>query len=287
VTFAVSLGDKYGFWTVLERSANKVFPSGSYISMWDCRCDCGETATVSGTTLFTGKSKSCGCRTGSNLIGRRFDRFVVTGGPEIKKRKRYWICRCDCGNERVVYAGSLVRGLSGGCGCGHRKTDLSGQRFGRLVAIEMAERRSGVAYWLCQCDCGTRKIIWLGSLQKGDTISCGCVRRGEWGGAPLMPQATRDKDAVRRARRRARKKNAGGSYTVGDIADIRRMQRDRCAEPTCRVKLQASGHRDHIVSLAQGGSNNRRNIQLLCAPCNQKKHAKDPLEWARRLGRLL
>lgn len=85
----------------------------------------------------------------------------------------------------------------------------------------------------------------------------------------------------------ARKRGSGGSHTAQDIADIRRMQKDRCAMPTCRKILRGKGHVDHIVPLAKGGSNHRRNIQLLCAHCNCSKRATDQIEYVRRLGMLL
>jgi 5-methylcytosine-specific restriction endonuclease McrA len=85
--------------------------------------------------------------------------------------------------------------------------------------------------------------------------------------------------------KRARKRSAGGTHSADDIASIRKMQRDRCAN--CQTKLDGGGHVDHIFPLAKGGSNDRRNLQLLCARCNTTKHAKDPLTFARENGRLL
>lgn len=56
--------------------------------------------------------------------------------------------------------------------------DLTGQRFGALVAIrpipsaETADHRPG---WLVRCDCGKEKIVNGGNLRKGRITSCGCA----------------------------------------------------------------------------------------------------------------
>jgi hypothetical protein len=48
--------------------------------------------------------------------------------------------------------------------------DITGQRFGSLVAVERAPRPIGAvrrtAWWLCKCDCG------------GDVVALGCNLRG-------------------------------------------------------------------------------------------------------------
>lgn len=95
------------------------------------------------------------------------------------------------------------------------------------------------------------------------------------------PEKVRAKDRNRRARKRA----ALGSHTAKDIIDIFKQQNGKCAY--CAIKFGKKYQVDHIVALAKGGSNDRRNLQLLCSPCNGKKSAKDPLDFARELGRLL
>ena len=52
--------------------------------------------------------------------------------------------------------------------------DITGQRFGRLIALEIARRNP--TRWLCHCDCGNKTIVQLGHLTTGDTKSCGCQR---------------------------------------------------------------------------------------------------------------
>lgn len=90
---------------------------------------------------------------------------------------------------------------------------------------------------------------------------------------------------VREARRRARKQQNGGSYTKADVMVLFQRQRGRCAY--CRGCIKKKFHVDHIIPLALGGSNGPENIQLLCPPCNHKKHTKHPIDFARSLGLLL
>lgn len=56
--------------------------------------------------------------------------------------------------------------------------DLTGQKFGKLVALKKAESRNGHTYWLCQCDCGNTKEIQTAHLTSGATTSCGCEGTG-------------------------------------------------------------------------------------------------------------
>lgn len=60
-------------------------------------------------------------------------------------------------------------------GIGHRK-DLSGKRFGRLVAISPTHKNNRVA-WNCICDCGNYKVVNSCPLVDGRTLSCGCLAR--------------------------------------------------------------------------------------------------------------
>ena len=56
--------------------------------------------------------------------------------------------------------------------------DLTGQVFGRLIVLEDAGRtKKGAVIWRCQCECGTIKDIKSGSLQSGNTQSCGCYNK--------------------------------------------------------------------------------------------------------------
>jgi hypothetical protein len=58
------------------------------------------------------------------------------------------------------------------------KFDLTGARFGRLVAVARAPRDgNSKGQWLCHCDCGATAIVRGHALRKGLTKSCGCLNQ--------------------------------------------------------------------------------------------------------------
>ena len=53
-----------------------------------------------------------------DLTGKKFGRWTVVSCNGKNKWGNYtWLCKCDCGNKRVVNSGSLIKGLSNSCGC--------------------------------------------------------------------------------------------------------------------------------------------------------------------------
>lgn len=60
--------------------------------------------------------------------------------------------------------------------------DITGQRFGKLIAIERMPNivlPSGKLHtqWLCQCDCGNQTTVLTKYLRNGHATSCGCKKR--------------------------------------------------------------------------------------------------------------
>ena len=56
--------------------------------------------------------------------------------------------------------------------------DISGQRFGRLVAVKREGSRSGHVLWSLDCDCGTKGYLATqNALSRAWTQSCGCLRQ--------------------------------------------------------------------------------------------------------------
>ena len=86
--------------------------------------------------------------------------------------------------------------------------------------------------------------------------------------------------------RKHRVRNAQGSHTGDDVQAIFAAQKGRCAYCREPITMRAK-HVDHILPLARGGTNDRRNLQITCAGCNQRKHTKHPVEFAREVGLLI
>lgn len=87
-------------------------------AVWRCICECGKEASITGTKLKGGSTRSCGClrsegRKPANLSGRKFGRLTVIS----YKTPSRWICRCDCGEMTTVQTCSLSSGNTKSCGC--------------------------------------------------------------------------------------------------------------------------------------------------------------------------
>lgn len=60
--------------------------------------------------------------------------------------------------------------------------DISGQRFGKLVAVRSVGSIRTGTLWLCKCDCGKEYTATAALLRfKKSTISCGCKKKRSGG----------------------------------------------------------------------------------------------------------
>lgn len=84
---------------------------------------------------------------------------------------------------------------------------------------------------------------------------------------------------------KARKMSAGGSYTVQDVNELMKRQKGKCV--VCKADIKNKYHVDHVMPLFLGGSNDVKNIQLLCQHCNTSKQARHPIDFMQSRGFLI
>lgn len=59
----------------------------------------------------------------------------------------------------------------------NHRTNIEGQRFGRLVALhDVGRNKRKLRLWECLCDCGKLTVVPMSDLKKGGTNSCGCLK---------------------------------------------------------------------------------------------------------------
>lgn len=166
----------------------------------------------------------------------------------------------------------LKRYFIGQCVNGHISERLVSN--GQCLACARERKRS----WRASSAEATRRVARAYRAANADKYRASTQR---W-------QATREGKAVKarlQRERRARIRGAGGKHTAQDLTDILNAQAGRCAY--CRSDVRMAYEVDHIVALAKGGTNDRKNIQILCPPCNRRKRTKDPARFAREMGMLI
>lgn len=109
-------GIKFNNFEVIRAIDPKPWNSASY---WLCKCKCGTTREIKGLRIRHPDQKSCGCEFRINLIGKRFGKLkVLESAPSPRKSGTAWLCKCDCGNKKIIHTASLLyEHKSSSCGC--------------------------------------------------------------------------------------------------------------------------------------------------------------------------
>lgn len=150
---------------------------------WECECrNCGTMKVLRKGNIK--KTKSCGCLPNSKdapdkYVGKQFG--ILTGLRRTDRKDPnngwYWEWECECGNIVEIPVKHVTSKRVKSCCCLAKK-DLTGQRFGRLVALRPTDERDHKqVVWEFKCDCGniTRKPGYL--VTSGGIQSCGCLAR--------------------------------------------------------------------------------------------------------------
>ena len=167
--------------------------------VWECKCDCGNTVYVPGSSITSKRKGSCGCLEKENqqtmgqridnkkdITGQQFGRLVALYPTEKRVGTHVvWHCQCECGNEIDVSIGALGKAIFS-CGCLRKDkarekgllsiNNLIGNTYGKLTVIDYVhiDDKPG-SYWKCKCSCGKEVVVSARNLTNGNTMSCGCM----------------------------------------------------------------------------------------------------------------
>ena len=183
--------------------------------------------------------------------------------------------------------------------------DITGQRFGKLVAIKLIPREERTwsnkeRAWLCKCDCGNEVIVRQRNLLSSRmTRSCGCLRKKEAFKATNMIKNLEDEflDSfddfdkflfIHRTIRAAignfsslekdkYKELINYFYNQKQFNDIYKFWLSQ--EKTNTFYDWAKPSIDHIVPKTKGGTNNINNLQYLTVYENLNKRDMTMEEW--------
>lgn len=119
------IGMTFGSWKVIDYDTQKCQETKN--TYYVCQCSCGQIKSVYGMSLKNGKStqcKSCSLTKypDQNMIGMRFGNLTIIKLEKREKGNSYWLCKCDCGNNKIVLGRSLFHGNTRSCGCLQKET---------------------------------------------------------------------------------------------------------------------------------------------------------------------
>ena len=97
-----------------------------------------------------------------------------------------------------------------------RLRDLTGNSYGRLTVVALADKVDGRSAWLCRCDCGAEKVVRDDHLKRSLVKSCGGHSASRQG--PLTAAMLRDALDYNRDTGVFTARLTSGTRTAGDAA---------------------------------------------------------------------
>ena len=198
-------GQRFGNLLVVEEVPKpEDFSGKDWKVRWRCVCDCGNECIKETSKLRNQGSICCPeCAKKlywkdrkEDLTGMTFGQLTVikeTDPPNTvdmtTHKRRFWECKCSCGETSIVPTTSLKTGKATMCWtCAHyvtnsyKRKDYTGQTFGELTILEMiypdrnteGKRRTKCR---CKCSCGNEIIREIDNIvQSKYHQSCGCIK---------------------------------------------------------------------------------------------------------------
>lgn len=115
-----------------------------------------------------------------DLTGKTFEELTVVERRENIGKHAAWLCKCSCGNYRIVASQNLLNGSTKTCG--HDKPERNnleiGKQYGGLTLLERFSDVNGKTMCKCKCFCGNEVIIPIKKIHY-KLKSCGCIENNK------------------------------------------------------------------------------------------------------------
>ena len=158
--------------------------------------------------------------------------------------------------------------------------EKAGARYGRWMVLERADVPQGHknegAHWLCECDCGIRRVVLGVRLRRGNSKSCGC----RW----KLPEGIGEFNRLLRTWE-ASAKERGYEWQLGreQVLYLTKLPCHYCgAEPS--HMLGRGDHNGHYIYNGLDRVDNDKgylpeNVVPCCKHCNRSKRTRSVDEF--------
>jgi hypothetical protein len=244
-------------------------------------------------------------------VGMQFGRLTIIskaesikGGNTVKRSHGVWLCKCECGNEKIVKTINLNRGSTTSCGClvsQYGKALKPGDRRNNLTVISYNKGK-----WLCHCICGNITEVSTYNLNNNNTKSCGCIKVevSSKKAYKLIEARRKNPPYIASARRVWKNMYRRNKNDNIDFDTFFKYSQQNCfycgAEPNTKYNFfKAASSRGSKKAKEEGefiyngldrinsdGYHTSDNIVTCCALCNRSKNDRsidEFLSWANKL----
>lgn len=178
-----------------------------------------------------------------------------------------------------------------------RFRDRTGERHALLQVLSLHKKQpEGTSLWLCRCDCGIEKVINGRDIQRGHTLSCGCLGRAALSGSPgankLAPGEASFRGLFSQYKRSARYRTLAFDLSETQFRDLTQGNCAYCGlPPTREYSAGPSVNGPFIANGVDRWENDVgytvENSRPCCSDCNMAKGTMTPaswLAWVRRIA---
>lgn len=115
------------------------------------------------------------------MLGERVGMlYIIEYSGRNHRGRKTWLCKCDCGNEKIINQDDLKSGRVKSCGCFRKKNtaqlnfkDLTGKTFGNWTVLSKSNTcKNKKIRWNCICVCGNKEEVEGHNLTNGASTQC-------------------------------------------------------------------------------------------------------------------